>query len=348
MALALQATQPSGAIRPTSVHPQETSGSPRPWQSYKTKIVSSMRLEYEITDETYHLIDLRDHKFRCGTMMLCRSDAWLAVNLITRTVSVVSSSCRLRWCPICSRAKAVHIAEGVTEWLETHKRPKLLTLTLKHSSDSLDKQVTRLYACFRTLRKQKYYRDNIHGGIWFFQVKWIEQSQSWHPHLHCLLDSEYLPHAVLKRTWKAITGDSDVVDIRVIRSPKHAAEYVARYAARPALLADLPYNKRIEIMDSLHSRRLCGKWGSASEINFRGKNTAAVTDYKPIAYYSRMHQHCRLSAWARLLWDCYRTGNPVPMCWDLEAIDGNIQTQICGTPVAVEPDPQLFLPFESG
>ncbi len=329
----------------TSVHPQETTEQPIPYLSYRKKMIIPVQAEYDATVNLYRSIDDRDFKLRTADLWGCKMDAWLSVSKSSRRVIVLSNSCRLRWCPLCSANKAHRMSDAMSQWLKVHPRPKLLTLTLKHSDDSLDKQITRLYSAFREFRRIKYFKENIRGGIWFFQVKWIEFTQQWHPHLHCIMDSEYLPHEAIKQHWKRITGDSDIVDIRVIRKAKLAADYVARYAARPAKLADLSPAQRMEVFDALHGRRLCGKWGTAAAIDWSVNDEFTREDYVPVAKFDNMHKHTKTSRWASLLWDCYKMGESVPLCWDLTKLDFEYDWQM--SPLPKEPDkpPEPFLPF---
>jgi hypothetical protein len=300
MALATISSETTTPQTGPSVHPQETSEHYTQHHRYREHLILPVQAEYDATDQTYTAIDRRDYKTRSFDLMQCKTDAWLAVSNRTRHVIVLSHSCRLRWCPLCSKTRSRLIADGVTSWLKTHPRPKILTLTLKHSTESLDSQITRLYACFRELRRAKFMKTSIRGGIWFFQVKWIKETSQWHPHLHCLLDSEYIPHGILKQAWKRVTGDSEIVDIRVIYKAKTAAEYVARYAARPAMLSELPTSRRVECVDSLHNRRLLGKWGSANEIVFSRPERSDDGEFVPVARFSNMWRHVKEHALARV------------------------------------------------
>lgn len=330
----------------TSVHPQETSGDFPVETSYRARRIARCREEYQASEEMYFEIDRRDWKHRGDSLWQCKTDAWLAVNNRTRTVSVLSYSCRLRWCPLCSQSRAHTIANNVSLWLRNHPRPKLLTLTLKHSADALDLQISRLYACFQSFKKVTWLKQNIRGGIWFFQIKWIEETQEWHPHLHILLDSEYLPHASLKTTWHKITGDSDIVDIRVIYKPQTAADYVARYAARPALLHYFDLAKRIELFDALHGRRICGKWGTASVVSFRTHEDFKSSEWTSVVRFRTVFQHMETSAFARLLWKCYTTGEPVPLSVDLEFLDNDDGPESIGVTIEANPPPaQLRFPY---
>jgi hypothetical protein len=105
---------------------------------------------------------------------------------------------------------------ALLEWLPTVTAPKFITLTLKHSPAPLSHQISTLYGCFRKLRKTKLLTKTVRGGIWFFQVKQSAADYLWHPHLHIVVDSPYIPKHQLSRAWLSITKTSQIVDIRQI------------------------------------------------------------------------------------------------------------------------------------
>lgn len=329
----------------TSVHPQETTASFSFELSYRDRLLRPMRAEYDATEKVYQHLDGREHKFRTSELRNCRTDAWLAVKRSDRRVIVLATSCQLRWCPICSKVKATRIAEGVTRWLRKHPHPKLLTLTLKHSADTLDQQITRLYACFRNLRQTKYIRKKIRGGVWFFQVKWSKKLQQWHPHLHCLLDAEYMPHDILLKHWLRITGDSTIIDIRVIRKASVAAEHVARYATRPAILSSMPEPQRIELVDALHGRRLHGRWGTGNEIKYEKPDPLADKDVVRVSRFENITSHCVESDYARAIWRAYKRDEPLPLCWNLDWLDRYSTSAAVTIEARPEPPPKQLMFF---
>lgn len=330
-----------------SVHPQETTEHNPLATSYRSRLLEPVREEFEATRGVYAKLDRRDGKYRTWNLDGCRTDAHFAVSKRERTVTVLTNSCRLRWCPLCSKSRAKFVGESVCSWVKLHPRPKLLTLTLAHSSDSLDSQITRLYACFRELRRRRFVRDAIRGGIWFFQVKKTQSTNQWHPHVHVLLDSEYMAHGVLKQLWSNITGDSHIIDIRVIRNPKVASEYVSRYSARPAKLSELSPDERMELVESLHSRRLCGKFGTASEVDLSGKSNHTSSDYHTIISWSKARDSFLKLPVLRLLYQCYKTGEPLPDEVKIEKLVSQFNPPpftlgVISSPL--EPDPYLFDP----
>jgi len=276
--------------------------------------------EYLATIQVYQSLDDIDYKHRSLALRGCRLNAWFAVDRETRVVKILSDACRLRWCPLCSQAKSRFISQAVCEFLKDHPRPKILTLTLAHSDDSLDSQITRLYACFRQLRRKKAWCSKVRGGVWFFQVKVSQRSQQWHPHLHILLDSEYIPHELLKQSWESITGDSHIVDIRTIYKARVAAEYVARYAARPAQLDVLDAERRLEVVQSLHGRRLAGGFGSAKGVSLSGKSPDSQSDLTTICSWESMRDLSPDEPALRILFTCYRLKGPLPLWFDIDKL----------------------------
>jgi hypothetical protein len=323
-ALAQPPSTGSHPLANTSVHHQETTTPLSPPLSYRDRLLDSNWDEYVATLETYTALDQTDYTAKAFELQRCKTNAWFAMLREDRRVIVVSHSCRLRWCPLCSKARSIRVSRGVQHWLKSHPRPKLLTLTLRHSDDSLDSQVTRLYAAFQLLRRKKYISRSVRGGVWFFQVKWCSKTGQWHPHLHILLDSEFIPHAFLKSAWRKITGDSDIVDIRVIYNPKTAADYVARYASRPTQLSQVPRERRPEVVEALHSRRLLGKWGSAREIVFAQPIRSGDDNIVSLMRFNDVVTGSHRSAFSRAVWEAWASGSPLPISWDtspLESLD---------------------------
>lgn len=111
---------------------------------------------------------------------------------------------------------------------------RLVTLTVRTQALDLKPAIMKLYASFRRLRQRSYWKEHVNGGLALCEVKWNEAAKRWHPHLHVLADGQYMPHAALSAEWLAATGDSPIVDIRLIRSKSHVLNYVTKYITKPA------------------------------------------------------------------------------------------------------------------
>lgn len=330
------------AALPSSVHTEETKDPTALPNDYRSRLLDSVRTEYEATAQLYDDVDDREYSEYWYSLRSCRTGAWFAVSIKTRHVGILSNACRLRWCPLCSRAKARLISRSVADWLKSFRNPKILTLTLRHSDESLATQITRLYACFQVLRRRGLLNRSCKGGVWFFQVKISEKTGQWHPHLHCLLESSFLPHKLLKAAWHEITGDSDVVDIRAIHDPAKVADYVARYAARPAQLASLAQAQKLEVYDALKGRRLAGKWGSSKCVTFSPLPDGEFADAVSVVSWRNAKQFSQSDYFVRAVIQAYQTGRPVPLQWTLHSVEPGEPTESrCIEPVANPPPKQL-------
>lgn len=347
LAQATSSTRISKTTSSTSLDPEETTQQPNLSFSYRARLLLNCQAEYDVTHQSYLELDNLDSRHRSLDLAGCRMNAYFAVEKSTRRVVILSDSCRLRWCPICSRARSANISEAVVPWLRSIKNPKLLTLTLAHNNDSIASQITRLYASFVALRRLAWWRRNVAGGIWFFQITHSEKTGCWHPHIHTLLSSDFLPHKLLSASWHKITGDSDIVDIRRIYQIKKAADYVARYSARPAMLKDLPPACRIPLIQSLHGRRLCGKFGTATVCDLSGQRKFDTDDVYEVISWDMARDNITKSPPLQILWNYYNSGEPLPDDFDYQALRRKHSQSFEGIgslPARPPPDPHFAFP----
>jgi hypothetical protein len=186
----------------------------------------------------------------------CGSVAWVMQHKQDPTrYRVVSGSCRSRWCRPCQATRAATIRRA----LEAHwdKQPtRLLTLTKRSTpADSLDELVDDLYSAFRRLRATTLWRRCVTGGVAFTEVTRGDGTH-WHVHVHVICQGKYLPHDQLAKAWLAATGDSHVVDIRLVREKRDLLNYVVKYTCKHTqheLSHDLSH--LVEAMSALHHRR---------------------------------------------------------------------------------------------
>lgn len=270
------------------VHAQGTTDPFGYGSSYRTFLVSGCRDLIARGHRLYDLIDGRDGSHRVANYCSCRSNAWFVRHKRQKIIRVASSKCSLRWCPLCQRNRRYIIGRSCIPFLKNHPKPKFLTLTLRHSENSLSDQINKLYDSFKLLRKSKIWKSHIIGGIWFFQVKLSKKDNLWHPHLHILCAGRYLPQKNLSEKWLRITGDSNIVDIRAVKNMKKTADYVARYATAPCDIRDLDDNSLIELYDSVFGRRICGTFGVGKEIQLVPKKCEDADDWENIGSYWRV------------------------------------------------------------
>lgn len=334
---------------PSSVHTQETTVKPPIFVTYQDRLRSRCSTEWIAAVSLYQHLDIDEKKERSWDLNECRTRAWFIRHKETGRVSIVASHCGLRWCPLCAIARSNYIRHSVSEWLETAKYPKFLTMTLKHSDEPLAYQVNRLYGCFRKMRKFKAFSKLVTGGVWFFQLCRNQQSGQWHPHLHCIITGQYVPHKLLTKLWYKVTNDSTIIDIRIVQNPQKVADYVARYAARPALLSNLSLRLGKELYHAMHGKRLCGKWGLFTKILLSVQRNPDMKNWEKIGSWLVVTEQAKTNAIAKRILLAYETGKPLAPGNSLKYLDDFLEDPefFCRQDLAVErppPEKSLFTP----
>lgn len=283
---------------------------PREDYTFRGYLLRTRRPEYARAVEVYAEVDGSIGGKFSSRLKECRRHAWFVQHKVNKTLRVMSSRCKLRWCPICRDVSRRIVTTAVDEWLQVQKYPKMITLTLLHSDDPLQLQIKRIYDCFRKLRRRAYFQRLVTGGVWFFQLKFNQQEQQWHPHIHCLVAGAFLPHARLKSLWHKITGDSYVVDIRPVKDLENASTEVARYATSPADLSAVDLEKAIDIYYATKGRRICGSWGSAKSVTMKPTVQDDRDEWIRVADFYFVNVQKEYNTTAKSFWFCYKTGKP--------------------------------------
>lgn len=230
----------------------------------------------------YKKVDGTDVGKYSNRLYECRTRAWFIRNKESGKVRIAAKQCKLRWCYHCSEARQQFITHAISPWWNSAKMPKLLTVTVKHSDSPLHEQIDFLYKAFVKLRNRKLCKSAIRGGVWFFQITYNQKTEQWHPHIHALLDAEYMDHSFLKVAWSKITQGSTIVHIRAVHNPDATLSHNARYAARPSALLSIPEERWPDMYDAFNNRRICGSWGTAKEISLRPKKPDDSSDWESI------------------------------------------------------------------
>jgi len=297
---------------PSLVHNQQTSVQFDSKPTYGDLLRHSCERQYAAALRIYSILDGGPDSGRAARLSGCRTSAWFTRHVDTGEVRVASSSCGLRWCPVCSNARRNYITHSVSDWIVKADHPKLITLTLKHTHAPLEHQVTHLYNFFRELRRRKDFRKAVTGGVWFFQIKKSRTDGMWHPHIHTVVAGKYLPHRRLSRLWSQVTYGSFVTDIRPVHDPQKVANDVARYATCPGDLAGLPPDDAIEMVQALHGRRICGTWGSGRSMSLRPKPIEEKGKWKSLGSWQTVMELYDTDADARAIVLSWKTGRTLP------------------------------------
>ncbi len=192
---------------------------------------------------------------QCRKVMLCsysQSD--------NKLLSIYPSRCRDRLCPYCSYVSRRKRAAEMANVVDKMRQPMLVTLTIcRDEATSLSDNIKRLYRAFGALRRRRLYKTLWVSGVWVLEISW--SNPLGHPHLHCIIDSPYIPQHQLSHDWHHITGDSMVVDVRRLKHGRQAARYISGYICKASQDPDpdnpIQWARALELINI----RSFGYWG---------------------------------------------------------------------------------------
>ena len=177
---------------------------------------------------------------------------------------LTAERCHDRFCLPCCKARSFRLGATLLKICEG-KDLRFFTFTLKHNHHPLKHQLDRLTKCWRKLRQTKMWTTTQNGGVAVIELKRSKSTHCWHPHLHVICEGAFLPHSEVSNTWKQITGDSFIVDVRRLRDAREAVHYVAKYASK-GITFDGDYDVHVlaEAITALRSKRLVQCFGTWS------------------------------------------------------------------------------------
>ena len=325
------------------VHDKETSVTSESDVSYHAFSKQSCISEWKSARAAYALLEDLGEIQKLDTLEYCRKVAWFVRHEETGIVRVAAQQCHLRWCPMCAQARTNYISHQVQEWIEHTKFAKFITLTLKSTDLPISEQIDSLYDSFKRLRKIKNWKKRITGGVWFFQITLNLKTQQWHPHIHIIAIGKFYSKRKLSADWLAITGDSPIVDIKAVKDKKQAAQYAARYAAKPANLENFPVSESAELILGMHGRRICGCWGKGCKIKFRPQKPDDADSWINIGDFFYVINLLCYDSTADMIYQCWHDGQALPPDINLRTLEKDVQGRLFeDPPEQPPPDPILF------
>lgn len=218
------------------------------------------------------------------------ADSLILNNIKDGTDKFMSRYCRNRFCPQCQYRKSVkqygeiiQVADKLgCAWLH-------MVLTIRNcNAQDLSDTISLLYT-----NSTKLYNNNkraFKGMIRCCEVTYNRDSDSYHPHLHCLVSVNksyftsryYIKQSALLQQWRALINrrnDGGLYISKVTDKCSSVAE-VAKYCLKP-LDSDIPDNIKLavyrNIFTALKGRRLIQTFGNITPAIKEIKN-----NYKPL------------------------------------------------------------------
>lgn len=186
---------------------------------------------------------------------------------------VAQLRCSDRTCTECRRKSYYSLLRAylsiVKQVVVDYHNLRLMTLTVENipisSTDFVRRQCNKILRYFDLMRKRKYYRNVIRGGIRSLELV-CKDGQTWNLHLHILFEGSYIPVCCqdmkdsnnaygisymekevcpnckkilcLRRDWIHYTKTSPVVDIKKAFCIRGGLKYVMKYLGKPATVGD--------------------------------------------------------------------------------------------------------------
>ncbi len=193
----------------------------------------------------------------------CGSDAWvLRAEKPPHRLKIVSGNCHDRFCVPCANDRSARLGRRIRE-----KVPacgiSFLTVTLVDSDVPLTELIDKLVKSFRRLRAWKRWKERVAGGVAFIEIKWNAKLARWHPHLHAIMETAFIPKAEISDEWRRITGTSFIVDIKRPPSAESIIRYVTKYGSKALDQSFVSDPERLdEAIEALKGRHLCSVFGT--------------------------------------------------------------------------------------
>lgn len=176
--------------------------------------------------------------------------------------------CHDRFCPACGTERSRTIGHNVVNALENRPH-RFITLTVKHGREPLQELTDHLEESFKKLRRSSLWRTSVLGGAAFLEVKYVN---GWHPHLHIIVQGNWMDHKELCKAWLKATTTSSIVHIELIKDTLNTASYVTKYASKPIdTSVILNHDHLIEAILTLRGRKLMTTFGTWRKIKLTEK-----------------------------------------------------------------------------
>ena len=142
------------------------------------------------------------------------------------------------------------------------KTLRFVTLTVRSQpTDRLADLIKHVRTSFSKLRTKPVWKQTQLGGAAVLEVK-RTNAGTWHPHLHVITHGAFIDVKLIRRTWLEITGDSQNVDVSLVRDNDNAARYIVKYVTKQ-FGNDVTRHEHllIEAIDALKGSRLVNTFG---------------------------------------------------------------------------------------
>lgn len=219
----------------------------------------------------------------------CRSP-FIAINKETSEIRIHEFRCKLRICSYCGRCRAEQLKAKMLPLVEKMNSPRMIGFSLKSNDAPLRKQFERLVESFAKLRRSKLWIRHFTKGFYTLEATHNSKSNQWHPHIHGIVDGDFIQHAKLKALWESITGDSNIVFIRLCHSHTAAVNYMTKYVTKTQDASTVPEHRLAEWAITLKGMRFLNLFGKLRHDTINEEDERKKMDihiYTPMSMLSK-------------------------------------------------------------
>lgn len=215
-------------------------------------------------------------------------------------------------CPLCAirrGAKALRVYKARVDHLRSQDEklhPYLVTFTVKNGPDLAERfgHLSRSLRAYHKLRHLNRGHEvcKASSAVWSYEftnkrmvrtsngfvIELPDGGTGWHPHAHAVWLCHKAPDAfMLAAEWKALTGDSYIVDVRRLDDSDPVAAFceVFKYALK---FSDLSDPDRLHAYRTLKGKRLQDSFGDLRGLNIEPDDSDELLDDLP--YIERLFQ----------------------------------------------------------
>lgn len=171
--------------------------------------------------------------------------------------------CGVRLCPLCSGYRGSKARLSIEDKVDRMRNRMLWTFTIRSTEERLDTLHKKLTGWFARLRRTEIWKHYTRGCVWVFEFTLNIQTDKWHPHLHVIVDTRFLPFHALQDSWRKITGGSHSINFRGSRGTVDATNYIVKYITKPASASRWSIWRLAEFLCVMRGKRLYGSTGTA-------------------------------------------------------------------------------------
>ncbi len=139
---------------------------------------------------------------------------------------IAPDRCHHRLCPQCGQIRALRLFNA-HKWLTGRPNLKHLVLTFKNTPGLSWETIPWMRSCFTRLRRRKLFARSWRGGVYSMEFTYSKET-GWHPHIHALVDGDFVPQVKIASAWREITGSSQVVWIARAKRSKQVLKYILK------------------------------------------------------------------------------------------------------------------------